>query len=607
MVKEKGVTDSFTIKPTYETTNWNSSSDPLVFTHDSDIHINRFSEQSKFAFRKSLQTAELFNPSYHLITGDLSDNFDGLTWPKYADQDEEAWIGYKEVIDEVNPKYEIIDLPGNHDMWGIESISSKRHYLLDYTRTFRRNNTQSISSFQIRIIKTPEHPLIILNPFRFPTAHCCFLYWVEPTKAMLDDIQNAIDKNPHAIVMSHFPPDFWRMKKSSKGLNIRQILDNPNVDLIITGHHHPKHPLIRHHGKGIMEVCGVGGMNHTIFGVVTEDNNRFVYHEINHLYPPIAIITHPAPIKQVSTRLPYNDENTEIRILSYIPNLKIKVSGAVTGNMSYTRQIKNGLYLYSHPLNLPKGRYTIYFSGDFNEERTFIIGEEYRVEESPIESMRPNQIEANVLPFIFILFNLILFPVNVFNFDFLNNWIEGKDGKWYYWIFDILFGFIAVRSRILKAPLYVRIILYIATTWPICLPTSIMELDKKPAMIFSYGYVASKQYLYASDGPGYTYTYYQEVVIPATIFVSGLALGKYTRWPLLLDFLYICYYYIEKIPYTITNPLSESVGKIFMYLSPCFMFMPIAIIISILVWICFTIYNYAKKPSVNILLQTDYT
>ena len=52
---------------------WNSSSDPLIFTHISDIHIA--SIKKKKGYRKLFREAKKLNASFHLFTGDLVDNY----------------------------------------------------------------------------------------------------------------------------------------------------------------------------------------------------------------------------------------------------------------------------------------------------------------------------------------------------------------------------------------------------------------------------------------------------------------------------------------------------------------------------------------------------
>ncbi|OHT13693.1 hypothetical protein TRFO_16131 [Tritrichomonas foetus] len=422
-------TDSFSLYPRQGINpKWDNTTNPFVFTHDSDVHINSYTSGSRDAFARILELVKQYDPEFHLITGDLSDDFSGLTWPKYADQDEIAWRGYRDTINSIKDrKYQIIDMPGNHDMWGVSFIDSERFYLLDYSQTFTRNTTQTLSSFWVRVIQTEHHPIIILKPFNFPAAHCCFLYWAEPSQYLLDLIEETIWANPHCIVTSHFPPDMWRQRKSSYGHTIREIVSHENVDYILTGHSHPSHPVYRHHGDGVLEVIGVGGMNHSRFGLVTEDNGRIVYHEIDAKSPQKFFVTHPVPITQTNTRLDFSDyTGTEIRVLSTESNATIHVNGK---EMTFQRRIsENGLYLYSSPLTVTvEGENTLIFSGDYNGNITFHYKRTAKYQEKEIESPHPSEVTYRALPFIVLLTIYVFFPFNVFDWKFLERWIQQED------------------------------------------------------------------------------------------------------------------------------------------------------------------------------------
>ena len=52
---------------------WNTSSDPFIFTHISDIHITFLNDIEKY--RPLFRAAKKLNASFHLLTGDLGDNY----------------------------------------------------------------------------------------------------------------------------------------------------------------------------------------------------------------------------------------------------------------------------------------------------------------------------------------------------------------------------------------------------------------------------------------------------------------------------------------------------------------------------------------------------
>lgn len=564
---------------------WNKTSDPFVFSHDSDIHINSKSESSQANFKTILKTAAQYHSKFHIITGDLSDNFNRLQPPKYSDQHKESWIDYQRIIKESRIKYRIIECPGNHDMWGLKSFDSNRFYMLDYSSSFKRESTLSLDSFRVKVIKE-QFPIIILSPFNFPTAHSCLLFWIEPSKEILDNIEVAVNNNPGSIVICHHPLDMWRSTKSTTGKTIRDILGSPNVKLILTGHTHPKRPEIRHHGQGIMEVVGVGGMNHHIFGAITQDNGRIVYHKVDTKNPPICLITHPVPINQINYHTSLNEANTEIRIIcTKGSNLSIKINGSITGKMKYIRKTKDGFYLYTYPLKLSDGHHQLYFSGDFIASRSFVIGSTYElIQENKISSMHVTNCFVGSAVALFILLSFIVLPFNIFNCRGFNDWIQGRNDS-QQWILSIFCGFLAVRSRILTAPFFIRIPLFIAAIWPICLPTVIMEVDNQYGFIFSYGYVINGIYHYTNWGVFYSLLYLTFVVLSVILFVSGFSERNCKNWIFYFDMLFAICLFVIGIAFSIIKLLSESSGMLLMLVSPAYTFIPLVLLICSIIWV----------------------
>ena len=57
----------------FEGPSWNSSSDPLIFTHISDIHITSFKEIKEY--KTLFQMAKKLKANFHLLTVDIVDNY----------------------------------------------------------------------------------------------------------------------------------------------------------------------------------------------------------------------------------------------------------------------------------------------------------------------------------------------------------------------------------------------------------------------------------------------------------------------------------------------------------------------------------------------------
>lgn len=615
---------------------WNSSFKPLILSHDTDFHINIESQKTQDAFSKNLQIADRYKPELHILTGDLSDDYTTLKTPRYSHQVEDDWKLYFNILQTTPYTYDILECAGNHDMWDIKSKDSNHFYLLQYTKTYKRrsDSTQS-EKYEFEDVflvnedrsKYGGHTILVMNPFRFPTAHSTLLFYPEPQKSFLDKLEDFLyNKNlTNLIVICHYPPDMWRKVKSTKGKKtIRDMMANENIDIIITGHTHPDIPKIRHHGTqtGILEITGVGGPEHEMIGLVTEDNNRFVYHAVDTNNPPLGFVTHPVPLNQTNFHTAFAEENTEIRVLFPSDNASIKVIGdCQCEKMSLTLKVNNYFYLYSCPLvlNTIKKSYHIDFEGDFVHSLDFVYGNTTYAVKGETERNSPHNCYV-VIYFgagLFVLFQIMLFPfpTSFLNFTEIEEWIEDLLVEKIsvlkhilYSLFCLFFGFLSIRARILSTPLYVRLSLYIAATWPIALPTSFMLVDNVLGFIFSYGYVCHG-YVYTTDGPTYTFLYLYYLIIPFIILMSALAVKKKLYWTIFVDviasLLLICY----GVDQTIVERLIDSIGFKMIYASFCFMWIPFALLVVICIW-AYSMFKHRNDVSMPVflkpLLTSDY-
>ncbi len=80
----------------FEGPSWNSSSDPLIFTHISDIHLTSFDSINKY--RELFQTAKKLKANFHLLTGDIAHNYKKKHFPKVGKQNQKDWKLYKELL-----------------------------------------------------------------------------------------------------------------------------------------------------------------------------------------------------------------------------------------------------------------------------------------------------------------------------------------------------------------------------------------------------------------------------------------------------------------------------------------------------------------------------
>ena len=244
---------------------WNSSKPPLVFTHISDIHVSYTEPKKIEAARFLFQTIKKYKPDLHLNTGDVIDNFERAHYPKLGYQIKEDWEAYKKVIDEEFSDQEMLDVAGNHEMFAIDTPLSKENLYLDYSNTFNRSNTRNYNEYYCKKIIKHNLTFVLINEYRFPSCHPPYGYWAHPSRAQLDRIESVIESAGPCIVLDHYTIDHNWGKKSSKGHSIEEIMQNKNINLILTGHLHTYNAMIIQHGQGGVEFVGIGAYQYKGF------------------------------------------------------------------------------------------------------------------------------------------------------------------------------------------------------------------------------------------------------------------------------------------------------------------------------------------------------
>ena len=367
----------------YEGPSWNSSSDPLLFTHISDIHVS--SIKSKTKFRTLFRTVKKLHANFHLFTGDLCDNYEKTDFPKIGKQMKNDMEYYKQLIDTELSNETIIDISGNHDMFGVISPFDDDFGFLDYSRMFTRNNTKTFEELWMKTIKIEGMNFILLNPYKYPVVHPPYAYYAHPSKEYLDLLEDEIIKIGPCSILTHYPADFFWSKGNSKGHDFETLMKHDNIQYIFTGHTHPLEFSIRHHEKGGLEFIGTAIKKTNDFALVSIDNGRLVYNRVefkdnNFKY---YYMTYPVPKNQLSKTHNFNEKNTEIRVISYKNEIEndLKITGDFNGLLKYQRKLKNGAKLYSMPLNvINDGEYKIKFEAPgYSIEREFYVGKKITI------------------------------------------------------------------------------------------------------------------------------------------------------------------------------------------------------------------------------------
>lgn len=173
----------------------NNSKDPIVFAHVTDSHINNIIPDHLLSYKQVINLLKYSSPEFIVHTGDMVDNYDSLTMLRYGDQNEKDWKTYELETSNIN-QIPIIEVGGNHDMFGIKSALSKKNFILDYSRSFSRNNTKTEDEFTIHSFQMEPSNInvIALNPFHFPTAHPPLLLYTRYKKNILIELKKKLKR-----------------------------------------------------------------------------------------------------------------------------------------------------------------------------------------------------------------------------------------------------------------------------------------------------------------------------------------------------------------------------------------------------------------------------
>ena len=460
---------------------WEEAGTPKIFTHATDLHLC-FAEPLKIiSTRLLVKSMEFYKPDFHLITGDIVDSYGEENWPKIGRQIKGDWEIWQKIIDEETENFTMLDIPGNHEMWGIIEPLSKQNLYLDYSQTYNRSNTRRIEDFIVRTKVVDGLTFVLINIYTFPNGHPPYFYWPHPSRYMLDLIEDVIEKTKDCYVIVHQPIDNAWWITSSKGHTYEEIMQNPNIIAIFSGHLHPVYPVFVHHKDGPLECIGAGTYQRKKFGLVTIDNGQLVYHTVDMASTTRKFfLTYPIPKEQLSSHMSFNEKDSEIRLISYAKkNVSILVMGDFLGKLKYKETLPNGADLYTMPLNIEKeGEYTIELTGDgCNITCNFYYGKQYKGKKEPYILAQRGFffLRITIIPF-FLALLWIWFPCKLpFVPKEAEQWIEGIKRLKPHWIQAILAGPNFLRYRVQELPAKIRYMMLFFTLYPLWLPNHIFK------------------------------------------------------------------------------------------------------------------------------------
>lgn len=454
---------------------------PVLIMHLTDIHLNSYQHIRAQTFERALLYATKNNISKLINSGDLVDNKKKEL--SYGVQSKTDYPHYSSVLnkfmnknklgkEDTNPEFfsqdSVIDIPGNHDEYGVPSYNSEVHRVLDFSSYFQYLSKSEKNSERInlstfwasRIDITDNIELISLNPFRHPTPHAKLGFWNHPTTSILDDIEKVLSNSKKTksskekegrslFVQCHFPIRLMitNHKTSQTKLTLTELLEKFSVDLFLSGHLHPKKASLLHTDNGLLEVVGSDLKGHLGVGIISVDKgNQIFYHSENFNEidsknlngMPNVIVLSPVPIEQLSSSSVFNSRDIEIRVIVFTNSKEVKLkaniikSGKIIFNedLSFDSFLNGNQALYVKKLTVPEnGQYTFQLKSDTfplkissktdSYEFDFFIGDEVKIKKELIYCF-PNLVTTCFAGFvIFVVFNVfVTFP---YHFDFSVN------------------------------------------------------------------------------------------------------------------------------------------------------------------------------------------
>lgn len=526
---------------------WNSSSKPYWLLHVSDLHISSVRPNSYDNIYNRLKTAlDTINPQYIIMSGDITDNSRKSKFREYVKMEEDDWKLYDKLISSLNlnNSEKLIQAAGNHDIFNIKKFNSPNNYA--------NGRLYNSTNYNFRVQQYSPDPdeltIISINPYEFPVPPNDMLMWATPS----DDFRAEFVKilkdqtSRFVIINAHHPALKWYPTyATSSDVTMNEILTQTgNVRFFLSGHLHPKKPHFMHHGD-TLEVVGTPLFRNNEVGLVTFDNHRASYHQIDLSKKPYGAITSPIPIDQVSGLDTYFNSETlglhllsnesdddviisELRVLMFTDkkDLNLVANGAVSGRLN-CEFIEKAVQVCSLPIPSMNGSiHSITVSGDWSGSVEFTIS---KTAAGFIEV--PYNDDATVgwcfLFFIFYIFCVILtLPVNFINInDNFNRWVQRKSHQ-SHWLFAIFGGFLIVKANVQQTNSLIKISLFVASIWTICLPISFFQIDGSVAILWVWGYVCLGKNIFVFYGMKLAVFFITFVIFPILLFLSSIEMTK---------------------------------------------------------------------------------
>lgn len=358
---------------------FNSKMNPIWVAQMSDLHISPIYYNSSLqrvndTFRYITQN---MNPTYLLLTGDITDNLDEESVWSPAYPHEEHFKLYQQLREQSGiQSNRLIEILGNHDTWGRKNF---RHYYQYFV-----NGDKMKKNFYVQKYVKNGLRVVSFCPVHFPASHTTYHFIVPMYREMLDEIERVLDEptdvkytifSMHFTVNMMFPIETVFSTRTKR--NLKQILSDPkyNIVAMLNGHTHPENNEWLHYGSTI-ELTSTALLVSDGFNVFSIDNDRINYQMFFQNDSMPAMITCPTP-DQIATRI-FKDNDFQIRVVSFnsvAKNFDVEIDGKIKLKLKFDRELEGGSSLYSSNVHLDNGTHSITVSGDLNQSFNFSISQ----------------------------------------------------------------------------------------------------------------------------------------------------------------------------------------------------------------------------------------
>jgi hypothetical protein len=279
----------------------------------------------------------------------------------------------------------------------------------------------------------------------------------------------------------------------------------------------------------MLEVVGSDTMRHHKMAVLTVDNGRIGYHEVNIDDPSLFFVTNPIDKTRLFAGQVFNESGTSLRLIAFTPHRPvISVRGAAQGQLSCDRA--PDFWLCSTPLVLPPGDYSVDFEGDFTSSLRFTVANAtlpFREKVYPL-SYTTQEYIAVALCFLLHLIITIPLPIGGAMWEKYLEWLSGdSSGGWQYWLFSILSGFIAVRMRVQTLPHIMRWSLLFVAIAPVCIPLVITSVEGHIGGVWLLGHICDGHLTFYVFAPLLVLGYQALILMPIIIIYAAIAAPRH--------------------------------------------------------------------------------